>query len=384
MTYLGVIYTRYDSGKVYSTNLPGSTTSDRLLYDFSLKLNDSIIFDTLSLYVYGKYKVDSVSTISCLNGQSRKFMKLHTSGSALRKNLYWIDGIGDIKYGVMYSQPGWEGAHENFICHHDSTGLVYGVSDSLYDCDSMKFHSPKIFSIKLSVTNVSCAYSKDGCIKVTPSFGCPPYSYHWMTGVDNISSNPDQVCNLWAITYTITVTDCKGNTLVGSVSITQPPQLVVATSTTSATNGNSGGSASANGIGGTPGYFYSWNPPVANTQTITGLTCGTYVVTVTDANNCSASSTAVVTCVTGISELNSDPEFKLYPNPASNNITIETITNKPYTAQIINLLGETIYSTEQALNKINIDVGILPKGIYIVRILDIENNALSRQRVVIQ
>jgi hypothetical protein len=58
---------------------------------------------------------------------------------------------------------------------------------------------------------------------------------------------------------------------------------VVTTDETS--SGANNGTASANGTGGTGIYMYSWNNG-ATTQTLTGLTPGTYCVTVTDANGC--------------------------------------------------------------------------------------------------
>lgn len=240
-------------------------------------------------------------------------------------------------------------------------------------------------TVKTTATPANCNGSCNGSLTATASGGTSNYIFSFQPNGYSSTSNPITINGLCAGCYTVYVTDANGcSAYTSCIVISEPPALVVTTSTTPSTAGNSDGSANANVIGGTPGYFYSWNPPVANTQTITGLTCGIYVVTVTDANYCSVSATAVVNCVTGISELNADISFNLYPNPAKDNITIETITNKPYIMQIINLLGETVYNTEQAANKINIAVGILPKGIYIVQVRDVQYNISGRQRLVIR
>jgi len=53
------------------------------------------------------------------------------------------------------------------------------------------------------------------------------------------------------------------------------------------------GTATANPSGGAPGYTYSWSN-TQTTQTITGLSAGTYGVTITDTNGCTASTPVTV------------------------------------------------------------------------------------------
>ncbi|HLG04151.1 MAG TPA: T9SS type A sorting domain-containing protein, partial [Bacteroidia bacterium] len=73
-----------------------------------------------------------------------------------------------------------------------------------------------------------------------------------------------------------------------------PPTVVTWTSTpTSCASGNNG-SVDLSVTGGTPGYSYSWSNG-ATTQDISGLTAGTYSVTVLDANLCTVTQTASVT-----------------------------------------------------------------------------------------
>ena len=59
-------------------------------------------------------------------------------------------------------------------------------------------------------------------------------------------------------------------------------------------NGACDGTATANPVGGTPGYTYLWSTG-AITPGITGLCPGSYTVTVTDANLCTNSGTVVIT-----------------------------------------------------------------------------------------
>ncbi|WP_410503567.1 T9SS type A sorting domain-containing protein [Flavobacterium sp. Root901] len=60
-------------------------------------------------------------------------------------------------------------------------------------------------------------------------------------------------------------------------------------------NGGANGSATVNVTGGTGAYTYSWAPAGGTAATATGLTAGTYTVTITDANLCSATQTVTIT-----------------------------------------------------------------------------------------
>ena len=59
--------------------------------------------------------------------------------------------------------------------------------------------------------------------------------------------------------------------------------------------GEATGSATVNATGGTGAYTYSWSPSGGTAATATGLTAGTYTVTVTDANLCQTTQTFTIT-----------------------------------------------------------------------------------------
>ncbi|HXB13511.1 MAG TPA: T9SS type A sorting domain-containing protein, partial [Bacteroidia bacterium] len=59
--------------------------------------------------------------------------------------------------------------------------------------------------------------------------------------------------------------------------------------------GGNNGSVTATPAGGTSAYTYSWAPGGQTNATVTGLVAGTYTVTVTDGNGCTATVTAAIT-----------------------------------------------------------------------------------------
>ncbi|RZJ87629.1 MAG: hypothetical protein EOO60_11995, partial [Hymenobacter sp.] len=100
--------------------------------------------------------------------------------------------------------------------------------------------------------------------------------------------------------YTVTVTDAASATTTQSFIITQPSALSSSGSQINiACNGTSTGSASVSVSGGTAPYSYSWQNNGTTlpqtTASVSGLSAGSYTVSITDANGCSATRTFTLT-----------------------------------------------------------------------------------------
>lgn len=132
-----------------------------------------------------------------------------------------------------------------------------------------------------------------GSATVTPTGGITPYSYAWTPSGGNSSIATGLLGN-----YTVTVMDSTGCATTQSLSITEPPPLTIATTTVGATCGTANGSATAIGGGGTPGYSYSWSTGQTTTSA-TGLTSGTYSITVTDMNGCTKTQSIIIPVTNG-------------------------------------------------------------------------------------
>lgn len=143
-----------------------------------------------------------------------------------------------------------------------------------------------------SATNISCNGGSNGSASVFASGGTPPYSYSWSpTGGTGATAS-----GLPAGTYEVTVTDGNLVQEKASVTVTQPSALSATTSKTDVSgNGGTNGTATVTPGGGTSGYTYSWSPAGGTKATASGLSAGTYTVTVTDANGCFTTATADIT-----------------------------------------------------------------------------------------
>ncbi|MEI6311728.1 MAG: gliding motility-associated C-terminal domain-containing protein [Bacteroidota bacterium] len=149
---------------------------------------------------------------------------------------------------------------------------------------SATVYEPIPLSATTLVDSVSCAGSADGSASITVSGGNGSYSYLWNNGATTSS-----ITSLAGGIYTVTVSDRKGCTLARALNVYEAPALNVALSKTDVLcYGGSDGTVSVdtNSIGGVSPFTYTWSPPAPNASTITGLTIGTYTVTVTDSRGC--------------------------------------------------------------------------------------------------
>lgn len=141
--------------------------------------------------------------------------------------------------------------------------------------------------------NVSCFGGSDGAVTVNVAGGNPPYTYTW-----SVAGSGPVLTGLSPGVVGLTVSDNSGCSATFSTTITQPAAaLSVATGTITDITcaGVSNGSIATNVTGGTAPYSYSWNTaPNQTTATATGLAVGTYIVTVTDLNGCTATTSGTV------------------------------------------------------------------------------------------
>jgi hypothetical protein len=204
--------------------------------------------------------------------------------------------------GYTWTFPsGWTGSSTT-----NSIDLTPGSSSGLItvtaanNCGSSAPSSLAVTIDQLSVTayatNVSCNGSSNGSSTATPAAGSGNYTYLWSPGGQTTAS----ISNLAPGNYTVVVTDGAGCTGSATSIITQPSPLVLSAASSDSHCGQADGSATVVVNGGTPSYAYAWNTvPVQTSATATSIPAGSYTVTVTDGNGCTASTSATVTGVAG-------------------------------------------------------------------------------------
>lgn len=142
-----------------------------------------------------------------------------------------------------------------------------------------------------SSNNILCNGGSSGLATVAASGGTSPYAYSWSNGATSSSTT-----GLTAGNYTITVTDNNGCTDAESVTLTQPTSLTatLASSSNVSCNGSNDGTALVSVSGGTTPYSYNWSNGSTSTNQ-TSLAAGTYTMTATDNNGCTAIESVTIT-----------------------------------------------------------------------------------------
>jgi len=216
----------------------------------------------------------SLSNVSC-NGGNDGEVTVAANGGAPGYTFLWSNnGMGSTISNLA--------AGEYTVTATDQNNCTGTLTVTITEPDSL------IASV-LQSSNALCQGESNGSATVAASGGTSGYAFEWPGGSTDPSRN-----DLAAATYSVTATDANGCTATVDVTIGEPAALSANASSTDLTAvGANDGTAIAEPLGGTMPYLYLWSNGEA-TQQITGLPPGTYCVTVTDDNGCTAEGCATV------------------------------------------------------------------------------------------
>ncbi len=145
-----------------------------------------------------------------------------------------------------------------------------------------------VIAATVSSTDATCT-AANGSLTAVPTNGTSPYTYNWSG-----SQTGSTATNLTAGNYTVTITDAVGCTGATNATVTATAlTLSTTTNATSATCTASNGSVSVAVNNGTSPYTYVWSNG-GNTDVVNNQPAGSYTVTATDANGCSATASVDV------------------------------------------------------------------------------------------
>ena len=169
----------------------------------------------------------------------------------------------------------------------DASGCTISASTTIIE--------PAALSVQATPVDVTCNGLSNGSVTTTVSGGTSGYLYSWFPS----GGSAQNASNLSAGTYTVTVTDANNCTTSASTVISQPAALHLTTATNPASCGSANGSANVSTGGGAGTFSFSWSPGGSTLSSVTNLSAGTYIVTVTDGNGCSATASANVSNIGG-------------------------------------------------------------------------------------
>jgi len=228
---------------------------------------------------------DNITNVSC-NAGNDGAIQVSTNGGTTNYTYSWTNGGGNNE-DLSNATAG------NYtLTVTDANNCSYQLSETITE--------PTAISISLVGTDVDCFGASTGSIAATVSGGtiASNYSFAW-TGPNGFSANTEDISNLEAGTYTLTVTDDNNCTLNESIQIDEPAVVEIGFSSTAVNcYGGSDGTLTASvTVGGTAPFTYQWDAAANNqgSATATNLSEGNYTVTVTDDNGCTYSDNSDVT-----------------------------------------------------------------------------------------
>ncbi len=185
--------------------------------------------------------------------------------------------------------------------------------------------------------NISCAGGNDGFIELAVNGGLRDYSYYWTNG-DGYESTAEDIYDLQAGTYTLTVTDQNGCVLrlppastLPEFTLSAPAQLSlnadISVSADGAYNINCYGGTGSIDVtvsGGSSGnYTYEWSTNdglgiVATAEDQPAITAGSYRLIVTDLNGCIIDTTFTLTEPSPVGSVLNPTHITCYPEGFDN------------------------------------------------------------------
>ena len=352
----------------------------------------------------GAYSLNISDANGCTITSSQNLIEPAALNTSLNASLftggYNIDcygnSTGSISSATIGGSPGyfysWTGPAGFTANSQNLANLIAGdYSVTITDINGCKINSAVTLtepSQPLSITlsspnftggyNIDCNGSNTGAINVTVSGGTPNLSFSW-TGPNGFTSSSMNLINVVAGTYSLTAVDTNGCSANGSITLTQPAEF--STSATSplyngvniSCKGGNNGAVNLTYLGGTPSYLFAWTGPSgysSTLQNISGLISGTYSVIITDANNCTAS-----TSITLMEPDSLTSTIDSYVYNGGYNVSCNSATDGIINFSVSGGIGPYTYSWSNLENTQNINN--VPAGLYTVTVTDKNNCTLT-------
>ncbi len=212
--------------------------------------------------------------VSCF-GESTGSINLSINGGTTPYNFLWSNGA----------------------LTEDLTNIAAGnysviITDANGCTDNKTFtisEPPSALAVASSVSQITCNGAADGIINLTPSGGAAPYTFNWSNG-----GTSEDLSNLSAGNYTVTVTDNNGCTYSEGFTITDPPILTLSGVASDVDcNAAANGTINITVAGGEGPYNFSWSNG-ETTEDISNLGPGTYTVNISDVRGCAISASYLI------------------------------------------------------------------------------------------
>ncbi|MDX2360737.1 MAG: HYR domain-containing protein [Crocinitomicaceae bacterium] len=202
------------------------------------------------------------------------------------------DGDGSIDLTVTNGTVPYTFAWSNLASTEDISGLQPGTysvtAEDANGCMASiqdQITQPELLLLNKEVSHVNCYGGTDGAIDLTITGGILPYTFAWSN-----SAITEDLSGLSAGTYSVVVMDANNCEVTDATIILQPDSISIQSVVTGATCNAPNGSINTQVTGGVSPYTFAWSDGSTDVN-LTNVIGGMYTLTVTDANNCTATIT---------------------------------------------------------------------------------------------
>lgn len=351
------------NGTVHTdNNIPGASTASGLpAGSYTITITDNgncVTTQTLTLAQPSLMdaSITAQSNILCF-GAATGTATAHATGGTVPYDYVWSD-----VNGVVYTDNNNPGSST-------ATGLAAGnYTVAITDSNGCVKNQPLVItqpatavaSVLLDSTEVLCNGALTGAAIDSASGGTGPYQYVWSNASGVVLTHINMTTSsaaggLAAGSYTVTVTDNNGCTTTQSVTIDEPssPLSATLTSSTNASCAQSDGNAVVTASGGTSTYDYVWtgvsgvvqtDNNQAGPSTESTLAAGSYTVSITDNNGCTASVNVTISNPAGPGVALTTQTNNLCSADSNGSAVLTPIGNDPFDFTWVNSSNVVVHS----------------------------------------
>lgn len=253
----------------WSNGDTGTSANNLAVGDYLLSVTDDKnceVIESISIAEPTPISLDiQTEAVNCAGGLNG-MITLNASG-----------GTGIISYQ-------WDnGATTNTINNLEEGEYAVTLTDA-NNCEyteAIYISEPAPIELSAEIASINCAEGTDGNITVSAAGGTGSLTYSWSNG-----ATENSIDNLSEGNYNITITDSNNCEVIESYELVAPApiSLTLEADAIDCAEGTNG-SIAATAIGGTGNLSYQWSNGETGT-TISSLSDGLYIVTISDANNC--------------------------------------------------------------------------------------------------
>jgi len=217
------------------------------------------------------YSISNITSPIC-SGQADGSISILVSGGLPPYDISWTSGF--------------EGLTATELLDGFYSATITDTNGCMAITDSIQLTSPQVITAGIAIQrDVDCPGGNDGFLQLGITGGIPPYDILWSNNVMSIINS-----QLEEGTYTVTITDSQGcENVIDNIIVNEPQTLSISIDNQEDVSCSDGsdGMLDISVDGGIPPYSYFWSDGT-RTEDLLEVVAGSYSLTVTDFNACSA------------------------------------------------------------------------------------------------